>query len=64
VQLEAFTNNEQGNPEDVVEGRIGGRIRRVINLLYDLTPAASISGIITEMGSFATHVSGSLAARD
>jgi translation initiation factor eIF-2B subunit delta len=49
VQLEAFTNNEQGNPQDVVEGELGDNLR-VINLLYDLTPAASISGIITEMG--------------
>lgn len=49
VQLEAITNNEQGNPQRVVEGELGDNLR-VINLLFDLTPASFISGIITEMG--------------
>ena len=49
VQLEAITNNEQGNPQQVVEGELGENLR-VINLLFDLTPASFVSGIITEMG--------------
>eukprot|EP00543_Licmophora_paradoxa_P011942 CAMPEP_0202459324 /NCGR_PEP_ID=MMETSP1360-20130828/34745_1 /ASSEMBLY_ACC=CAM_ASM_000848 /TAXON_ID=515479 /ORGANISM="Licmophora paradoxa, Strain CCMP2313" /LENGTH=241 /DNA_ID=CAMNT_0049080339 /DNA_START=357 /DNA_END=1082 /DNA_ORIENTATION=+ len=47
TQLESITNNEMGNPQDVMEG---AENLRVINLLYDLTPATFISGIITEMG--------------
>jgi translation initiation factor eIF-2B subunit delta len=49
VQLEAITNNELGNPEHVVPGELNENLR-VINLLYDLTPASMISGIVTEMG--------------
>ena len=50
VQLEAITNNELGNPQLVVEGSPLKDNLRVINLLYDLTPANMISGIVTEMG--------------
>lgn len=50
VQLESITNNEMGNPQDVLSPDKLGPNLRVINLLYDLTPSDFVSGIITEMG--------------
>jgi translation initiation factor eIF-2B subunit delta len=52
VQLEAITNNELGNPKDVLADSDDGDDDnlRVIPLLYDLTPADFLSGIVTEMG--------------
>lgn len=49
VQLEAITSNELGDPQHVVPGELGDNLR-VINLIYDLTPADFVSGIVTEMG--------------
>jgi len=49
VQLESFTNNELGNPANVMKGPLGDNLR-LIALTYDITPASFVSGIITEMG--------------
>lgn len=56
VQLESITHNELGNPEallnedDVLQNwkEIDGL--KLLNVLYDLTPAAFVSGIVTELG--------------
>lgn len=49
VQLESITGNELGNPKDVLNEELPPNLR-VLNLLYDLTPTAFVSGIVTEMG--------------
>mmetsp|Transcript_2201 Transcript_2201/g.2271 ORF Transcript_2201/g.2271 Transcript_2201/m.2271 type:complete len:264 (-) Transcript_2201:432-1223(-) len=61
VQLESITRNELGNPDDLAVtadntyGSILGDWRttpnlKLLNIVYDLTPAEHISGIITELG--------------
>jgi translation initiation factor eIF-2B subunit delta len=53
TQLESITNNEMGNPCDVLPDYYEYEELpdlRIINLLYDLTPSEFISGIVTEMG--------------
>jgi translation initiation factor eIF-2B subunit delta len=49
IQLESITMNELGNPKHVLPGELGDNLR-VINLLYDLTPAKMVTGVVTEMG--------------
>jgi translation initiation factor eIF-2B subunit delta len=55
VQLEALTHNELGEPpanpqEDGTEDDKIKKNLAPINLLYDLTPASFVSGIVTELG--------------
>lgn len=64
VQLESLTTNELGSPFEQAtelsnenqiadEGRAEGKLPpnlKHLNLLYDLTPAAFVSGIVTELG--------------
>lgn len=49
VQLESITNNELGDPNLVSIDEDTARFKR-LNLLYDLTPASFVSGIVTELG--------------
>jgi len=64
VQLESITNNELGNPDDLLllyddnknkdtttksKSKSKSKLN-VVNLLYDVTPDKFISGIITELG--------------
>ena len=52
VQLEALTHNEMGAPPaNPQEDKVGDKKNlSPINLLYDLTPAKFVSGIVTELG--------------
>jgi len=60
VQLESITNNELGNPDDLLllhddnnnisNNKDATTKLNVVNLLYDVTPDKFISGIITELG--------------
>ena len=52
VQLESITHNELGNPEQVMSSSSSSSLSslKALNLLYDLTPAALVSGIVTELG--------------
>jgi len=58
VQLESITHNELGNPQQVVSSSSSSSSLsqhsppplKALNLLYDLTPAALVSGIVTELG--------------
>ena len=61
VQLESFTGNELGNPDDVanigygqksywLDGWGQEKLLKLLNLIYDLTPSEFVSGIITELG--------------
>lgn len=54
VQLESITGNELGNPDCVSTEETKNwketENLRLLNLLYDLTPAEFVSGIVTEMG--------------
>ena len=59
LQLESITHNELGDPSDVYIDNDNGEFDggddctpnlTALNLLYDLTPANFVSGIITEMG--------------
>jgi translation initiation factor eIF-2B subunit delta len=49
VQLESITNNELGDPNLVSTDGDTTNSKR-LNLLYDLTPASFVSGIVTELG--------------
>lgn len=64
VQLESFTGNELGDPQDLM--KIGSSFDekndrwldnfseksnlKLLNLVYDLTPSEFVSGIVTELG--------------
>jgi len=54
VQLEALTGNELGNPADVSSETLKDWKEtdnlKLLNLVYDLTPASFVSGIVTEFG--------------
>jgi translation initiation factor eIF-2B subunit delta len=54
VQLEALTGNEIGNPEAVSSETLKDwkelNNLKLLNLVYDLTPASFVSGIVTEFG--------------
>lgn len=55
VQLESFTQNELGNPDSLILGEYLKDWKQVpnlklLNLLYDVTPAEYVSGIVTEVG--------------
>jgi translation initiation factor eIF-2B subunit delta len=54
VQLEALTGNEIGNPEAVSSETLKDWKEldnlKLLNLVYDLTPASFVSGIVTEFG--------------
>jgi translation initiation factor eIF-2B subunit delta len=54
VQLEALTGNEIGNPEAVSSETLEDWKEldnlKLLNLVYDLTPASFVSGIVTEFG--------------
>ena len=57
VQLESITGNELGNPKALASTNTNSKILndetpnlRLLNLLYDLTPASFVSGIVTELG--------------
>jgi translation initiation factor eIF-2B subunit delta len=55
VQLESITSNELGNPQalattEYLDDWKEIRQLKLLNLLYDLTPAAFVSGIVTELG--------------
>ena len=51
TQLESITQNELGNPQDIIKGEDGKLSSwRVMNLLYDLTPSHMVSVIVTELG--------------
>lgn len=54
VQLESITTNELGDPRALATGSLEGWKEtedfKILNLLYDLTPAAFVSGIVTELG--------------
>lgn len=49
VQLESITNNELGDSSLVSADEDTTHFKR-LNLLYDLTPASFVSGIVTELG--------------
>ena len=49
VQLESITSNELGDPGLVSTDDDTSHFKR-LNLLYDLTPASFVSGIVTELG--------------
>lgn len=54
VQLEALTGNEIGNPaavssETLKNWKVTDNLK-LLNLVYDLTPASFVSGIVTEFG--------------
>lgn len=55
VQLESLTNNELGNPHIFQKGKENASkeassSEQMLPLLYDLTPAEFVSGVVTEMG--------------
>lgn len=58
VQLESFTGNELGDPNDVMFGTTNRWLQgweekpnlQLLNLVYDLTPSEFVSGIVTELG--------------
>jgi translation initiation factor eIF-2B subunit delta len=55
VQLESITQNELGNPEALIHGEGLKNWKEVsnlklLNLLYDMTPAEFVSGVVTEVG--------------
>jgi translation initiation factor eIF-2B subunit delta len=55
VQLESITQNELGNPEALVHGESLNNWKdvpnlKLLNLLYDVTPAEFVSGVVTEVG--------------
>ena len=49
TQLDSITNNELGNPNDILASGQDKNLR-VMNLLYDLTPSHMVSAIVTEVG--------------
>mmetsp|Transcript_101959 Transcript_101959/g.285778 ORF Transcript_101959/g.285778 Transcript_101959/m.285778 type:complete len:448 (+) Transcript_101959:46-1389(+) len=55
VQLESITQNELGNPDALIHGESLANWKEIpnlklLNLLYDVTPAEFVSGIVTEVG--------------
>ena len=55
VQLESITQNELGNPDALIHGDSLENWKdipnlKLLNLLYDVTPAEFVSGIVTELG--------------
>jgi len=52
VQLESITSNELGRPSDHVAAPPPDNSNNLgeLNLLFDLTPASFVSGIVTELG--------------
>ncbi len=55
VQLESITQNELGSPDALIHGEHLKNWKQIpnlklLNLLYDVTPAEFVSGIITEVG--------------
>ena len=55
VQLESITRNELGNPNALMHGESLKNWKEVpnlklLNLLYDVTPADFVSGVVTEVG--------------
>jgi len=50
VQLESITGNELGDPKTLSLDTNEVANLKLLNLLYDLTPAAFVSGIVTELG--------------
>ena len=54
VQLESMTHNELGDPAALASGLLRDWQDRphlkLLNLLYDMTPSAFVSGIVTELG--------------
>ena len=55
VQLESITQNELGNPNALIHGESLKNWKEVPNLkllhlLYDVTPAEFVSGVVTEVG--------------
>ena len=54
VQLESITSNELGDPSALATDSLADwketENLEILNLLYDLTPASFVSGIVTELG--------------